>query len=166
MVGKRGKPHALVVCPIYQLPARSSQIYQQAITRDVCIFTYSHLAVIVKLAETEGKKGAERTLLASLKSVSALNPSKDSAAYWTAINTSMLGSHKAVSPLWKAEKIAALESISVAKEEALIEIARERQRILGMSRQQAVKELIERANLDSRERVVRSVSDSGIMNLV
>jgi hypothetical protein len=39
---KRGKPYAMVVCPIYQLPNRSSQIYQQATTREVCIFTYSH----------------------------------------------------------------------------------------------------------------------------
>lgn len=43
---KRGKPYAMVVCPIYQLPNKSSQIYQQATTRNICIFTYSLLAVI------------------------------------------------------------------------------------------------------------------------
>jgi hypothetical protein len=51
---KRGKPHAMVVCPIYQLPARSSQIYQQAIARNVCIFTYSHLAVLVGFCNQSG----------------------------------------------------------------------------------------------------------------
>jgi len=44
---KRGKPYALVVCPLYQLPARSSQIYQQAVTLDVCILYYAHLAVLL-----------------------------------------------------------------------------------------------------------------------
>ena len=32
---KRGKPYAMVVCPIYQLPTQSSQIYEQASTRNV-----------------------------------------------------------------------------------------------------------------------------------
>lgn len=163
---KRGKPYALVVCPIYQLPTRSSQIYQQAIARDVCVFSYSHLAVIVRLAEKEGKKTAEKTVLTALKSIASLNPSKDSIAYWTAINGSLLASHKAVADIWKGEKVAAVESIAVAKEEALTELARERERILRMSKQQAVLELIRKANLDNRERVIRRVSDTGIMNLV
>lgn len=163
---KRGKPYALVVCPIYQLPTRSSQIYHQAITRDVCVFSYSHLAVIVRLAENEGKKAAESALLTIFKSISALNPSKDSIAYWTALNSSLLASHKAVSGLWKVEKIAAVESIAVAKEEALTELAMERERILRMSKEQAVLELIRKANLDNRERVIRRVADTGIMNLV
>lgn len=162
---KRGKPYALVVCPIYQLPTRSSQIYQQAITRDVCVFSYSHLSVIVRLAEIEGKKVAETTLHKTLKAVSMMNPSKDSLAYWTAINGSLLASHRAIATLWKNEKIAAVESIAVAKEEALTELAKERERILRMSKEQAVKELIRKANLDNRERVIRRVSDTGIMNL-
>src|SRR5690606_22629714 len=37
---KHGKPYAIVVCPVYQLPSRSSQIYQQAATRSVCVGTY------------------------------------------------------------------------------------------------------------------------------
>lgn len=49
---KRGKPFAMVVCPLYQLPSRNSQIYQQACMRNVCILSYSHLAVLTRLAET------------------------------------------------------------------------------------------------------------------
>ena len=37
---KHGKPYAMVVCPVYQLPSRTSQIYQQAGARSVCIGTY------------------------------------------------------------------------------------------------------------------------------
>jgi len=163
---KRGKPYAMVVCPIYQLPTRSSQIYQQAITRDVCVFSYSHLAVIVRLAESEGKKVAEGALLTTLKAIAPMHPSKDSIAYWTVINSALLASHKAVAELWKTEKIAAVESIAVAKEEALTELALERERILRMSKEQAVRELVRKANLDNRERVIRRVTDTGIMNLI
>jgi type II restriction enzyme len=60
---KRGKLHAMVVSPIYQLPTRSSQIYQQAISRNVCIFTYSHLAVLVRFVGARGSKEAEKLLL-------------------------------------------------------------------------------------------------------
>ncbi len=44
---KFGKPFAMVVCPLYQIPSKNSQIYQQASARNVCIFSYSHLAVLV-----------------------------------------------------------------------------------------------------------------------
>jgi hypothetical protein len=162
---KRGKPYAVVVCPIYQLPTRTSQIYQQAISRDVCIFSYSHLAVLLMLAEKEGHDNADAALTAVLSSVSSLNPSKDSQAYWKAINNAILGSHGCVADLWKKEKVASLEAIAIAKEEALTELASERERIMRMSKDEAVRELIRKSNLDNRESVIRRVSDTGILNL-
>lgn len=53
---KRGKPYAMVVCPLYQLPTRNSQIYQQASARNVCIFSYSHLSILVQLSQSFPKK--------------------------------------------------------------------------------------------------------------
>ncbi len=53
---KHGKPYAMVVCPIYQLPSTQSQIYLQAINEDVCIFTYSHLSLLVRYANKFSKK--------------------------------------------------------------------------------------------------------------
>lgn len=55
---KRGKPYAMVVCPIYQLPTSSSQIYQQATTQNVCVFTYSHLALLLSYSENRSCRGA------------------------------------------------------------------------------------------------------------
>src|SRR3990172_2932601 len=91
---KRGKLHAMVVCPIYQLPARTSQIYQQAIARRVCIFSYSHLAVLMQFCNESNKRSAQRLLLAALKSAEVLNPTKDSVAYWTCLNRAMLNFHE------------------------------------------------------------------------
>ncbi len=59
---KRGKPYAMVVCPIYQLPTKSSQIYEQASSRNVCIFTYSHLAMLVSFSLLESKEKAEELI--------------------------------------------------------------------------------------------------------
>lgn len=162
---KRGKLHAMVVCPIYQLPSRTSQIYQQAIARSVCIFSYSHLAVVLKFWDELGDRPAQGLLLAALKCAEGLNPSKDSVSYWTCINRAMLGFHRAVSPLWRIEKVAMVEGLEIAKEEALAFLARERERIMKMTRQQAIAFLITDRNIEGRERVIRSVSDNGILSM-
>ena len=153
---KRGKPYAIVVCPIYQLPARTSQIYQQAIARDVCVFTYSHLAMLVQLAKNRGETVAIAALKKVLACIAALNPTKDATQYWTAINRTMLGADKAVGGIWQKEKLAALDSIAAAKEEALIDLARERERIMRLSHEVAIDEHVTKHKISSREQMVRA----------
>lgn len=160
---KRGALHAMVVCPIYQLPARASQIYQQAITRDVCIFTYSHLAVILQFHEVT--HSGQELLLASMKCAEELNPGKDSVAYWTCLNRTMLGFHAAVKDIWAKEKIAMVEGLAVAKEEALTFLAKERAEVMEMTREQAIRHLISDRNLEGREKVIREIEDNGIMSM-
>jgi len=163
---KRGKPHAMVVCPIYQLPARTSQIYQQAIARSVCIFSYSHLATLVHFSEAVGTCKAQELLLNILRCSEHLNPSKDSVAYWTTLNRTILTSDAVIVPMWQREIAASLESIVAAKEEALTTFAREREQVMRMSREEAIRNLILDRNYDGRERVVRSVSDNGILTML
>jgi type II restriction enzyme len=162
---KRGKPHAMVVCPIYQLPMRKSQIYQQAITRNVCIFSYSHLAVLVEFSNLVGKEEAQNLLLRILKCAEELNPTKDSLVYWTCINREMLKTNPAIRPLWQGEKVATAESIAVIKEEALMMLAQEREQIMRMNREEAIKFLIQHRNIDGRERVIRKLGDNGILSI-
>lgn len=162
---KRGKPFAIVVCPIYQLPNKSSQIYQQAITRTVCIFTYSHLAVLVRLAEATSQTVALDALHQILRATEPLHPSKEAMPYWYQVNRTMLGAHPCISDLWQEEKIANLESIKAAKEEGLTALANERQRILQMSHDQAVQALIKYKNIEGRTRVIGAVSDSGLLGI-
>ncbi len=91
---KRGKPYAMVVCPIYQLPTSSSQIYQQATTQNVCVFTYSHLALLLSYSEVEGKAKAQQLLKKIFETIQALNPSKNATDYWLAINKVILAFSK------------------------------------------------------------------------
>jgi HindIII restriction endonuclease len=162
---KRNNPHALIVCPIYQLPARTSQIYQQAIARNVCVLSYSHLSVLVLFADKVGKDAAQKLLLAALQSAEAMNPAKDAVAYWTNLNRAMLKFHKSINDLWQAEKLITLDAIAAAKEEALMFLAEERTRIMRMSREEAIRNLIEDKNIDGREKVVRQVADNGIFSM-
>lgn len=163
---KRGKPYAMVVCPIYQLPGKSSQIYEQACVRNVCIFTYSHLAVLTNFAHIAGKRKAQELLHLVFKSVEALNPSKDASTYWAAINRPMLGFSRDLGILWHTEKQAASETIVIAKEAALTFLASQRERIMRMSHEEALRELIEMNRIDAKEKVIKSVSNSTILAIV
>lgn len=162
---KRGKPYAMVVCPIYQLPVKTSQIYQQASARNVCIFTYSHLAVLVGFAETTGLAKAAALLHHILQTVAALNPSKDASAYWFTLNREMLRFSQDITQLWQVEKQAAAESLVCAKAEALRFLAQERENIMRMSHAEALQALLSAHRLDNRSRVIQSVADNGILGM-
>lgn len=162
---KHGKKYAVLVAPLYQLPNRSSQIYQQAIARDVCILSYSHLAILLRYGAEEGSEAAQELLVQVLQEISRLNPSKDSYAYWRAVNERMLGAGKLVEDLWKIEKQVTLESIAAAKEEGLRYLAEERARIMKLSRDEAIRQLIDVHKLDNRERQIRNVADTGLLDV-
>ena len=162
---KHGKPFALLVCPIYQLPSRTSQIYQQAAARSVCICSYTHLAVLLRYADMMGSSKAVALLHDVFKTVEAMNPSKDAAAYWYAINRTFLGARSSIASIWREEKIASVESVQIAQEESLSFLARERERIMRLSRRDAIREVLEWQKLDNRIRAIKAVKDNGLMEI-
>ena len=162
---KRGKPYAMVVCPIYQLPNRSSQIYQQATSRNVCIFTYSHLSLLLAYSEVDGKPKAQKLIHNIFKTIPLLNPSKNAIDYWLAVNKTMLGFSKKIGNLWNIEKEAAMQTISIAKEEGLTFLAQEREKIMRMSHQEALIELIKVHKIDSKIKTIKSISDNGLFTI-
>ncbi len=159
---KHGKPYAMVVCPIYQLPSRESQIYKQASTRNVCIFTYSHLSLLVNYAQAEGHEKSQNLLHEVFRTISALNPSKSAADYWMAVNKTILNFSKIIQDIWNTEKIAATESIEVAKREGLKCLAAERERIMEMNHEQALQELITINRIEGKIKTIKSIHDNGL----
>lgn len=160
---KRGKPFAMVVCPLYQLPSKASQIYEQAITRNVCVFSYSHLAILIEVAFRGGEKAATHLLHEIFKVVSIIHPSKDAQSYWMAINRLMLEYDASISELWKREKIATLESIQISKEHSLIYLASERERIMLLSKEEAIRQLLDIHKIESRIKVIERITDNSLM---
>jgi len=162
---KYGKPHAMIVCPIYQLPTRSSQIYQQATAYNICIFTYSHLAVLVAFSQYEGQNQAEELLFEIFQAIPALNPSKEAASYWFIINKIMLTFSKKIAEFWEIEKQATVEAIKIAKQMSLNYLASQRERLMRMSHEDALSELIKIHKIDSRIQNITSVSHNGIWDI-
>jgi len=166
MDGWRGDlDYALVVCPIYQLPGRTSQIYQQAVARNVCILSYSHLAALVALTTSKGTKAAEAGLLKVLKAVATFHPSKSANDYWVGINRTLVAALGASADLWTIEKKASLEGLALVKEESLKYLRSERNRLLGLSHQEALDELLKSTGLTSRIRQVEQVEHGNLLGI-
>lgn len=160
---KHGKPYAIVVCPVYQLPSRASQIYQQAATRSVCIATYTHLAVLIRYVQEAGQLKARNLMYELFKTVEAMNPSKDAVSYWQGINRTFLNFDEIISDIWRNEKRAASEAILISKEEAMAFLAAERERIMKLSREEAIQEVLKWRKLENKMRTVKSVADNDIL---
>lgn len=162
---KHGKPFAIIVCPVYQLPSRTSQIYQQATTRSVCIATYTHLAVLVRFAQETAKSNCIELVHEVFRLVEAMNPSKDAGSYWQSVNRFLLDFNRRVSSIWREEKIAATEAIQYAKGEALTFLASERARIMSLSKEEAIREVLIWRRLEKKINEVRNVNDNRILDL-
>jgi type II restriction enzyme len=156
----------MVVCPIYQLPNRSSQIYQQASIRNICIFTYSHLALLVSYAKISGELKTKKLLHDILNTISALNPSKNAVDYWLAINKTILNKESTILNIWNTEKKASIESIAIAKENDLRFLASERERIMKMDHDEAIQELIKIKKIDSKIKTIKAITDNGLFEII
>lgn len=161
---RKSSDYAMVTCPIYQLPTKSSQIYQQAIVRNVCIFTYTHLAVLIRYSELD-QADAKRLLHEIFNSVSLLNPSKDSVQYWTNINRTMINFDERIRQIWIEEKEATTEGILASKDIAIAYLSSERTKMLMMSKDEAINALIKMHKIDSRIEQINKVTDNNILSL-
>ena len=162
---KYGKPYAMVVCPVYQLPSRTSQIYQQAAAMSVCIATYTHLAVLVRYAQETTQSKALALVHEIFRTVDAMNPSRDAANYWQTVNRTLLDFDSVIGEIWRDEKLASNEAIPISKEEALTFLAAERERIMRLSRYEAINEVLKWRRLDNKIQTVQSVTKNGILSL-
>jgi type II restriction enzyme len=162
---KYGKPYAMVVCPVYQLPSRNSQIYQQAIVRSVCIATYSHLAVLAQYAIESSQQNAMELLKNVFKSIEVMNPSKDALSYWQVINRTILDYDNRLSNIWNNEKKAVNESIYLSRNEAIGFLSKKREQIMRLSKEDAIKELLISSNINNKIKIIESVMDNGLLSV-
>lgn len=162
---KHGKPYAMVVCPVYQLPTRTSQIYQQAAARSVCIGTYTHLAVFSRYALVTSTDKAMELVYEVFRTVQSMNPSKDANIYWQAVNRKIIDFDKKITDIWQDEKKATIESINISRDEAIRFLSFERERIMRLTKEQAIKEVLKASKINNKIRAISSVADNGILGI-
>lgn len=142
--------YALIVCPIYQYPTRASQIYHQATARDVCLASFSHLATLVALSHRRSPTLATSALHRMLRFPFIMNPTKNAVDYWTGLNRELVSCLGTDEDLWRTEKCESVRALEVVREEAIAHLVSQRDRVLAMSHQDALAELIRIKRFDVR----------------
>jgi type II restriction enzyme len=163
---KKGHSHALLICPLYQMPTKSSQIYQQAAQRNVAILTYSHLAILILLVKQIGGDNVRLLIRDVFSKVETMSPSKLSKDYWTAVNSVIFSSSNDAMNLWENEKLISSEGIKISKMLASAEVYDEQERIKNMTHDEAIAELLELNRISSRLNTIDKVEDNEILNFV
>lgn len=90
--------------------------------------------------------------------ISQSNLSKNAQVYWSLVHQEIFSFHKGVEDLWKTEKKAVLESISISQEIALEYLASERERIMKLSHEEAIRELVYIHKIESKIAAIEAVS--------
>ena len=142
--------YACLVAPLYQYPLRSSQIYDQAIRYNVTLISYTHLYFMVKTGS-----GYKLDWGPLWKTGKNLKPTQDANNYWDAINGTVCTYLKIPLKAWEQAREEAQERLP---KQANIEISfwkSEKQRIMKLSHEKAVKQLIKALKIDSKINVIR-----------
>lgn len=149
---KHGNDYAILVGPYNQYPSKESQIYQSAGQYDVCIFSYTHLAMMVQYAAIISQDSAKELLRGILESVSDIEISQSAPRYWGAISTAMLNFDDTMQNIWDEEKAFLSESVELAAEELAHHDVFEYNRIWSCSGDDAKAELCRLKNLQRVDR--------------
>jgi type II restriction enzyme len=72
---------------------------------------------------------------------------------------------KVLNELWKIEKIASIEAIKIAKNEDLKFLAYKREKIMRMSHEEALKELIKLSKIESKIKIIENINDNGLFEI-
>ena len=79
------------------------------------------------------------------------------------IHLRMLDFDELIREFWLEEKSATLEAIQISQNEALTFLATERERILKLSKDEAIQEVLKASKIDTKIRKVKSVTDNGLL---
>lgn len=117
------------------------------------------------IAQFMGWTKAAELLYQIFKIIPALNPSKRANDYWLTVNKTILDFSNVLNELWKIEKMASIEAIMVAKNEGLKFLAAEREKIMRMTHDEALKELIKLSKIESKIKIIESIKDNGLFEI-
>lgn len=94
-----------------------------------------------------------------------MHPSKDANTYWQIVNRIIIDCDEVIRRIWQEEKRASVESIYISKKEALRFLASERKRIMRLSKEEAIREVLKSSKIENKIRAIKSVDDNGLLGL-
>ena len=145
--------YACLVAPLYQYPSKKSQIYNQAIRYNVTLISYTHLYFMIKASNAYNIDWEPLWKVGK-----SLKSNQYASKYWKTINKTICKCLKIPLEIWEQT----YEEIhNKLIEQAIVEIEfweHEKQKIMKLSYDQAVKQLIKALKIDSKIRVIKKTA--------
>ena len=149
---RRGGTYACLVAPLYHYPARSSQIYMQAESRNVTLLSYVHLRFLLDKTDSES--------LEPLWGIAAsLTPSKGARRYWEAVDDSIVAITNASYQELRNYKQQAIDAAREVGKEGISYWESVKRDYRLLSKEAAISKLIKAEKIDQKiDHIARSIA--------
>jgi hypothetical protein len=144
-IWRKGAEYAILCAPLYQYPIHSSQIYDQAVRHNVTLVSYTHLAYLIK-----NKPKGKNSLRKLWELGKTINASKDAYTYWNLLNKTICDITATKNEKWEDTVTILRDMLPAKKEEQVLHLEQERERINKLSHSEAVRELIASRKIDNK----------------
>ncbi|MBA2871033.1 hypothetical protein HNQ85_001303 [Anoxybacillus calidus] len=146
---RQGADYACLLGPIYQYPNSSSQIYKQAITYNVTLLSYTHMAFLIVNRQ-------RITDLTPLWEVGKkLQPSKDANTYWNAILAVILSITGKTKDDWNKLEALTMQCLSEQVGKQIAYWVEQKEVIASYDREKAIEELIKALKIDNKINIIK-----------
>ena len=152
---RKGAEYATLCSPLYQYPSANSQIYLQASTYNVTLFSYTHLAFLIR------HKPQDTSSIRDLWNVSkTIIPSKNAVAYWNAVDTCVVTISNTQPQDWNREQQQMQQRLPGLGNEQIVFWEEEKKKIQQLPHDEAVRELVKALKIDGKIKAIRRNSMS------
>jgi hypothetical protein len=146
---RKGADYAILLAPICQYPNTKSQIYSQAITYNVTLLSYTHLAFLIR------SENVTPFRLKQLWELSGtLKSGKDAAVYWNSMAEMVVRLAGKSLTEWESAAQNSLTNMVIQAEEQIAFWQMEKNKIKQLSHEEATDLLIEALKIDSKIDVI------------
>ncbi len=149
---RRGNTYACLVAPLYQYPARSSQIYEQAESRNVTLLSYIHLKFLLDF-------NVKVPLDSLWQTASKLSPGKGARRYWEAVDDSVVAITNSSYQELRSFKQQAVDAAELVGSEGIAYWESVKRNYRHLSKEAAISRLIRAERIDQKiDHIARSIS--------
>lgn len=152
---KKTADYACLVCPLYQYPTKTSQIYDQAIRYNVTLLSFTHLGFLLRADAIQHEEFDKLWAVSG-----ALDSGKDAVPYWNAISHQVAAAAGRSIADWDKYLLDSKKLLLEQAQEQLTFWEQEKDRIRAMDHEQAVEALISALRIESNiTMITKTISD-------
>lgn len=149
---RKSDTYACLTAPLFQYPNRTSQIYSQAIQRNVTLLSYTHLRFLV-----DNFSGQDLTPLWRI--ADNLSASKNAAVYWLAVDDFVVQLVEQTESILQEYKAQTVAETKLLGEEGVSYWRSKIEEYEQFSRQEAIRRLIKAEKIEAKIETIRKAMD-------